>query len=93
MTVKDQVLPTLDHPVISRVRLKRADLGLNNKQMAVLFGVDYQTYDAWEQGISRPSKIVNRFLDIIDLLGIFHPVTLQRIIDSLLDETERSKTK
>ena len=63
---------------IERIQNLRRSLELSSKQMASLFGIDYQTYDYWEAGLRRPGKIVNRFMDLVEMIRVLHPDTFEK---------------
>lgn len=73
-------------PFIDRIQNMRRTFGLSSKQMAIIMGIDYQTYDYWEAGLRKPNKIVHRYLDLLDMIKIFHPDTFERFKKSALGE-------
>lgn len=54
----------------------RNKLGLNQKEMAYLLGVSYNTYTKWETGHRNPTTSAQRLIELVGLVGEHAPAVL-----------------
>ena len=71
-----------------KLKARRKELKLTQKDIANQLGISYQAYSAWERGIKQPSKEkVEQLEQILDVpIGYFTEVEIVRLYNILSDE-------
>ena len=71
-----------------KLKARRKELKLTQKQIADQLGVSYQAYSAWERGVKKPSREKVKHLEqIINVpKGHFTEIEIVRIYNALSDE-------
>ena len=71
-----------------KLKIRRKELKLTQKDIADRLGISYQAYSAWERGVKQPSKEkVKQLEQILDVpIGYFTEVEIVRLYNTLSDE-------
>lgn len=71
-----------------KLKARRKELKLTQKDIADQLGVSYQAYSAWERGVKKPSKEkVKQLEQILDVpIGYFTEVEIVRLYNTLSNE-------
>lgn len=71
-----------------KLKARRKELKLTQKDIADRLGISYQAYSAWERGVKKPSrekvKLLEQILDVP--IGYFTEIEIFRLYNSLSDE-------
>ena len=71
-----------------KLKARRKELKMTQKDIADQLGVSYQAYSAWERGIKQPSrekiKLLEQILNVPK--GYFTELEIVRLYNTLLDE-------
>ena len=70
-----------------KLRTRRKELKLTQKDIADRLGISYQAYSAWERGVKQPSKEkVKQLEQILDVpIGYFTEIEIVRLYNTLSD--------
>ena len=73
-----------------KLKARRKELKLTQKQIADQLGVSYQAYSAWERGVKKPSREKEKHLEQILNVpkGYFTELEMARLYNSLSDEAK-----
>lgn len=71
-----------------KLKTRRKELKLTQKDIADRLGISYQAYSAWERGVKQPSKEkVKQLEQILDVpIGYFTELEIVRLYNALSDE-------
>lgn len=71
-----------------KLKARRKELKLTQKDIADRLGISYQAYSAWERGVKEPSKEkVKKLEQILDVpIGYFTELEIVRLYNALSDE-------
>ena len=71
-----------------KLKARRKELKMTQKDIADQLGVSYQAYSAWERGVKQPSKEkVKQLEQILDVpIGYFTELEIVRLYNTLSDE-------
>ena len=71
-----------------KLKARRKELKLTQKDIADKLGISYQAYSAWERGVKEPSKEkVKELEQILDVpIGYFTELEIVRLYNALSDE-------
>ena len=71
-----------------KLKARRKELNLTQKDIADLLGISYQAYSAWERGVKQPSKEkVKKLEQILDVpIGYFTEPEIVRLYNTLSGE-------
>ncbi|WP_455452992.1 helix-turn-helix domain-containing protein [Streptococcus salivarius] len=71
-----------------KLKARRKELKLTQKDIADKLGISYQAYSAWERGVKEPSKEkVKKLEQILDVpIGYFTELEIVRLYNALSDE-------
>lgn len=71
-----------------KLKARRKELKLTQKDIADKLGISYQAYSAWERGVKEPSKEkVKKLEQILDVpIGYFTELEIVRFYNALSDE-------
>ena len=71
-----------------KLKARRKELQMTQKDIADRLGISYQAYSAWERGVKQPSKEkVQQLEQILNVLkGYFTEVEIVRLYNTLSDE-------
>ena len=71
-----------------KLKTRRKELKLTQKDIADRLGISYQAYSAWERGVKQPSKEkVKKLEQILDVpIGYFTELEIVRLYNALSDE-------
>ena len=71
-----------------KLKTRRKELKLTQKDIADQLGISYQAYSAWERGVKQPSKEkVKQLEQILDVpIGYFTELEIVRLYNALSDE-------
>lgn len=71
-----------------KLRTRRKELKLTQKDIADRLGISYQAYSAWERGVKQPSKEkVKQLEQILDVpIGYFTELEIVRLYNALSDK-------
>ena len=71
-----------------KLKTRRKELKLTQKDIADRLGISYQAYSAWERGVKQPSKEkVKQLEQILDVpIGYFTELEFVRLYNALSDE-------
>ena len=72
----------------AKLKARRKELNLTQKDIADLLGISYQAYSAWERGVKQPSKEkVKKLEQILDVpIGYFTEPEIVRLYNTLSGE-------
>ena len=71
-----------------KLKARRKELKMTQKDIADQLGISYQAYSAWERGVKEPSKEkVKKLEQILDVpIGYFTELEIVRLYNALSDE-------
>lgn len=71
-----------------KLKVRRKELKMTQKDIADRLGISYQAYSAWERGVKKPSREkVKRLEHILDVpTGYFTELEIVRLYNTLSDE-------
>lgn len=71
-----------------KLKARRKELQMTQKDIADRLGISYQAYSAWERGVKQPSKEkVQQLEQILDVpIGYFTELEIVRLYNALSDE-------
>ena len=71
-----------------KLKARRKELKMTQKDIADRLGISYQAYSAWERGVKQPSKEkVKQLEHILDVpIGYFTELEFVRLYNALSDE-------
>ena len=71
-----------------KLKARRKELKMTQKDIADRLGISYQAYSAWERGVKKPSREkVKRLEQILDVpIGYFTVLEIVRLYNTLSDE-------
>lgn len=71
-----------------KLKARRKELKMTQKDIADRIGISYQAYSAWERGVKKPSKEkVKQLEQILDVpIGYFTELEIVRLYNTLSDE-------
>lgn len=71
-----------------KLKARRKELKMTQKDIAYRIGISYQAYSAWERGVKKPSKEkVKQLEQILDVpIGYFTELEIVRLYNTLSDE-------
>ena len=71
-----------------KLKARRKELKITQKDIADRLGISYQAYSAWERGVKKPSKEkVKQLEQILDVpIGYFTELEIVRLYNVLSDE-------
>ena len=71
-----------------KLKIRRKELKLTQKDIADRLGISYQAYSAWERGVKQPSKEkVKQLEQILDVpIGYFTELEIVQLYNALSDE-------
>lgn len=71
-----------------KLKARRKDLKMTQKDIADRLGISYQAYSAWERGVKKPSKEkVRQLEEILNVSkGYFTEIEIVRLYNTLSDE-------
>lgn len=71
-----------------KLKARRKELKMTQKDIADRLGISYQAYSAWERGVKKPSKEkVKQLEQILDVpIGYFTELEIVRLYNTLSDE-------
>ncbi|MTR53084.1 helix-turn-helix domain-containing protein [Streptococcus parasanguinis] len=73
-----------------KLKARRKELKMTQKDIADRLGISYQAYSAWERGVKQPSREkVKQLEQILDIpIGYFTELEIVRLYNSLSDEAK-----
>ena len=73
-----------------KLKARRKELQMTQKDIADRLGISYQAYSAWERGVKQPSREkVKQLEQILDIpIGYFTELEIVRLYNSLSDEAK-----
>lgn len=74
-----------------KLKARRKDLGMTQKEIADQLGITFQAYSAWERGIKEPSKEkVSQLEKILNVsVGYFTEIEIVRLYNNLSDKEKK----
>jgi len=71
-----------------KLRARRKELKMTQKDIADRLGISHQAYSTWERGVKKPSKEkVKQLEQVLDVpIGCFTELEIVRLYNTLSDE-------